>query len=123
MLFAIYGGYAALTDGISRAWVADLAPRSEVGTALGVHGGITGIGAFAASLWAGLAWGHDGRGPLVIAGAVVAVLAVVLLTGGVSAGPTAAAFPGAQRAVITRELRSATHAARSLIIQLRGTGP
>jgi MFS family permease len=87
VLFAIYGGYAALTDGISRAWVADLAPRSEVGTALGVHGGITGIGAFAASLWAGLTWGHDGRGPLVIAGAVVAVLAVVLLIGGSALDP------------------------------------
>ena len=92
-LFAVYGGYAALTDGVSRAWVADLVPRSEVGTALGVQSGVTGIGAFAASLWAGLAWGHDGRVPLVVAGAVVAVLAAVLLAAGSRLDPTPVADP------------------------------
>jgi MFS family permease len=87
VLFALYGGYAALTDGTSRAWVADLAPRAEVATALGVFGGVTGIGAFTASLWAGLTWGRDGRAPLVTSGAVVALLAVALLVGGRSLDP------------------------------------
>ncbi|HEX7444552.1 MAG TPA: MFS transporter, partial [Acidimicrobiales bacterium] len=82
VLFPIYGGYTALTDGVSRAWVADLVPRSEVGTALGVYGGVAGIGAFVASVGAGLAWGGNGRLPLLVAGAVAALVAVLLVAGG-----------------------------------------
>jgi MFS family permease len=86
VLFPLYGAYTALTDGVSRAWVADLVPRSEAGTALGVYGGVTGVGALVASTWAGLAWGSDGRVPLVIAGAVAAVAALVLFSAGLVVG-------------------------------------
>lgn len=82
VLFPVYGGYTALTDGVSRAWVADLVPPEEVGTALGTYGGIAGVGAFIASLWAGLAWGSGGQAPLLIAGVAVLLLAVVLLVSG-----------------------------------------
>jgi MFS family permease len=82
VLFPVYGGYTALTDGVSRAWIADLAPPEDVGTALGTYGGIAGVGALIASLWAGLAWGSRGQTPLLIAGVIVLVLAVVLLASG-----------------------------------------
>jgi MFS family permease len=82
VLFPVYGGYTALTDGVSRAWIADLAPPEDVGTALGTYGGIAGIGALIASLWAGLAWGSRGQTPLLIAGVIVVLLAVVLLASG-----------------------------------------
>jgi MFS family permease len=82
VLFPVYGGYTALTDGVSRAWIADLVPPDQVGTALGAYGGIAGAGAFIASLWAGLAWGSRGQAPLLIAGVAVLVLAVVMLVRG-----------------------------------------
>jgi len=82
LLFPLYGCYTALTDGVSRAWVADLVPRSQVGTALGVYGGITGVGALIASVWAGLAWGGNGRVPLLVAGSAALVVAAVLFVAG-----------------------------------------
>ena len=71
-------GYTALTDGVSRAWVADLVPPDLRGTALGVHAAVSGAGLLVAGLWAGVAWGASGRLPLVVSGAVTAVLAVAL---------------------------------------------
>jgi len=78
VLFPLYGGYTALTDGVGRAWVADLVPASSRGTALGIQAAVSGVGLMVAGLWAGLAWGSSGRLPLVVSGVVVAVVAVVL---------------------------------------------
>ncbi|MFN8053591.1 MAG: MFS transporter [Acidimicrobiales bacterium] len=75
-LFPLYGGYTALTDGVSRAWVSDLAPPDQRGTALGIHAAVSGLGLVVAGLWAGLAWGDNGRTPLIISGAVTVVVAI-----------------------------------------------
>ena len=77
----MYGAYTALTDGVSRAWVADLAPEAT-GTALGTYGALSGVASIFAGVWAGLAWGGTGRLPLMISGSVAAVLAVVLWVAG-----------------------------------------
>jgi len=82
VLFPIYGGYTALTDGVSRAWVADLAPAHARGTALGIHAAVSGVGLLVAGVWAGLAWDETGRVPFVIAGLVTGGLAVALLVAG-----------------------------------------
>ncbi len=82
VLFPLYGGYTALTDGVSRAWVADLAPAEDRGTALGIHAAVSGAGLLVAGVWAGLAWGGDGRTPFLVSGAVTAVIAVGLLVVG-----------------------------------------
>lgn len=81
-LLPLYGCYTALTDGVSRAWVADLVPATDRGTALGIHAALTGVGLLVAGVWAGLAWHGSGHVPFVVSGASVAVLAVVLLAGG-----------------------------------------
>ncbi len=81
-LLPVYGAYTALTDGVGKAWVADLLPARTMGSGLGYFQGITGGCALIASIWAGLAWSGDGRLPLQLSGAVVGVLAVVLLLGG-----------------------------------------
>jgi MFS family permease len=78
VLFPVYGGYTALTDGVSRAWVADLVPADQRGTGLGLHAAVSGVGLLVAGVWAGLAWQDTGRTPLLVSGAVVAVLAVVV---------------------------------------------
>ena len=82
VLLPLYGGYTALTDGVSKAWVADLLPAELLGTGLGLFQGAAGGAALIAGIWAGLAWGGNGRGPLIVSGVVVAVLAAVLLLGG-----------------------------------------
>src|SRR5205823_14524102 len=68
----IYGAYTALTDGVSRAWVADLLPREALGTGLGLYQALAGGCALVAGVWAGLAWGDAGRTPLLVSGAAVA---------------------------------------------------
>lgn len=72
-------GYTALTDGVGKAWIADLLPARAMGTGLGLFQGITGGCALIASIWAGLAWNGNGRLPLFVSGAVVGGLALLLL--------------------------------------------
>lgn len=79
LLLPIYGGYIALTDGVGKAWVADLLPREHVGTGLGYFHAISGGCTLIAGLWAGLLWGGDGALPMLLSGAAAAILAVVLL--------------------------------------------
>ena len=81
-LLGVYGAYTALTDGVGKAWIADLLPPDRQGSGLGVYQGVLGAGAVVAGVWAGLAWHGNGRLPLVISGSVVAVLAVILLAAG-----------------------------------------
>lgn len=82
LLLPIYGGYTALTEGVGKAWVADLLPEGSMGTGLGLYQGIAGGAVLVAGVWAGLAWHGSGRVPLLVSGGVVAVLAVVLALGG-----------------------------------------
>lgn len=82
LLFPVYGAYTALTDGISRAWVADLVPAPLRGTALGIHAMVSGFGLLVAGVWAGLLWRGSGRLPFVVSGIVAALLASVMLVAG-----------------------------------------
>jgi MFS family permease len=79
LLLPLYGAYTALTDGVGKAWIADLLPDEAMGTGLGAFQGITGIGAVVAGVWAGLAWGSDGHVPLIVSGVAAVVLAAAVL--------------------------------------------
>lgn len=79
LLFPLYGTYTALTDGVSRAWVADLVPADNRGTALGIQAAVSGVGLLIAGVWAGLAWNDTGHTPFIISGLITAALAVGLL--------------------------------------------
>ncbi|WP_099024650.1 MFS transporter [Mycolicibacterium palauense] len=76
LLIGVYGLFAACTDGVGKAWISTLVGRDLQASAQGVFQGLSGFAVLAAGLWAGLAWGADGRLPLLISGAVGAVLAV-----------------------------------------------
>ena len=78
VLFPLYGGYTALTDGVSRAWIADLVPATNRGTALGIYAAVTGAGLLVAGIWAGLAWHGTGRVPFIASGIAVFAIALVL---------------------------------------------
>jgi MFS family permease len=82
LLLPLYGAYTALTDGVGKAWIADLLPEERLGSGLGFYQGLAGGAALLAGVWAGLAWGADGRVPLLISGTVVACLAGVLVVVG-----------------------------------------
>ncbi|APA96383.1 Multidrug resistance protein MdtH [Nocardia seriolae] len=99
VVLPIYGGFAAATDGVGKAWIADLAPAARQSTAQGLYQGLSGGAILIAGLWAGLAWGGDGRIPLLISGGVGLVLAVLLVLGGrrVSAPASSRVRPSADR--------------------------
>jgi len=56
VLFVIYGFYTALTTGIERALIVEIAPETQKASALGLHAAIVGIGLLPASIIAGLLW-------------------------------------------------------------------
>jgi MFS family permease len=80
-LFALYGVYAGMTDGVARALVIDLVPVEKRGTALGMHAAVVGIAAFPASVIAGGLWQKLGpASPFYLGAAGAAVAAVLFAT-------------------------------------------
>jgi MFS family permease len=82
LILPLYGGFAACTDGVGKAWVATLAPRDQQGSAQGLYQAVSGGGILVAGLWAGLAWGGDGTFPLLLSGSLGLLTAVLLLARG-----------------------------------------
>jgi len=56
LLFAGYGVYYGIVEGVVRAFVADLVPEEKRGTAYGLYHGVVGITLLPASLLAGWLW-------------------------------------------------------------------
>ncbi len=55
-LMAVYGAFYGLTEGVARAYVADLVDAGQRGTAYGVYHAAIGLAALPASLIAGVLW-------------------------------------------------------------------
>ena len=56
LLFGLYGIFYAMTEGIAKAFVADLIPQEKRGTAYGLFNAAIGLTALPASLIAGVLW-------------------------------------------------------------------
>jgi MFS family permease len=56
LLFAVYGIYYGIVEGVSRALVADLVPPAKRGTAYGWYNGVLSMALLPASLIAGWLW-------------------------------------------------------------------
>ena len=56
LLFAAYGIYYGMVEGVARAFVADLVPEERRGTAYGLYHGVVGLTLLPASLIAGWLW-------------------------------------------------------------------
>lgn len=79
-LFAIYGFYTAMTEGVGRALVTDLAVSRRRGTALGLYHTAVGLTTFAASLIAGLLWTYIGAfAPFVYGGAMSLIASLMFI--------------------------------------------
>lgn len=98
-LMAAYGFYIAATEGITRAFIADLAPESLRSSALGLFQGITGFMALGASIAAGVLWDVVGpEAPFYLGAACALAAAVVtaaLLASGALRPPSASVRAGA----------------------------
>ena len=87
VVFLIYGLYFGLTEGVEKAWVADLAPASGRGNAFGIYNAVIGVGALGASLLFGYIWTHGSPQAAFYTGAAFALAATALLYLTFSRGP------------------------------------
>lgn len=78
-MYSLYGVYYAAVEGTAKALVADLVPSEQRGTAYGYYNGAVGLAALPASLIAGVLWQEAGPNTPFLAGAGLALAAVVLL--------------------------------------------
>lgn len=78
ILFAFYGLFYGLTEGVEKALLTDIAPVSERGSAFGWYNFAIGAGALPASVLFGLVWQKAGAKAAFGLGACLACLAAVL---------------------------------------------
>jgi len=82
LLFILYGFYYSLTEGVEKAFVADLVPSELRATAYGIYSFAIGVGAFPASALFGALWQWTGGAIVPFSlGAGLALLASLLLLG------------------------------------------
>ncbi len=79
VIFLLYGCYAAATEGITKAWISNIAPKEETATAIGTYEGFRNIAAMFASFIAGILWHQFGAAAAFLATACVTVLVVVFM--------------------------------------------
>lgn len=79
LLFFLYGLYAAATDSVSKAWISNIAAKSETATAIGTYMGFQSIATLIASSMAGLLWDQFGAMVTFLVTALVTVAVVVYL--------------------------------------------
>ena len=77
LLFILYGVYYGIVEGVTKAYVADLAPVERRGTAYGLYQGVVGLTLVAASLIAGLLWDTVSTASPFYLGAGLAFLAML----------------------------------------------
>ena len=83
-VFLAYGVYFGLTEGVEKAWVADLSTREQRGTAFGYYNAVIGLSALLASILFGLIWTMIAPQAAFLTGALLAIAATLLLYFGFS---------------------------------------
>jgi MFS family permease len=79
VVFLAYGIYFGLTEGVEKAWVADLSEPAQRGTAFGYYNAVIGISALLASIFFGLIWMAIAPEAAFLTGALLAIAATLLL--------------------------------------------
>jgi len=87
-LFAVYGLYIAMTDGVGKALISDLAPVERRATVLGAYGTLTGVLVLVASTLAGVLWDLVGAWAPFALGAASALAAAAILLMAPAARPS-----------------------------------
>lgn len=81
-LFATYGVYFALTEGVEKAFVADVAPPDQRGVAFGLYNFVVGLTVLPASVIFGSLWERVGYHAAFLLGAGLALVASIWLLWG-----------------------------------------
>ena len=75
-IFPLYGIYMALTDGVTKAYIAQMIPKEKAGTAFGAYLMSTGMCMFVSSFAAGLLWKFISPSAAFYFGALTSLIAV-----------------------------------------------
>ena len=78
-LFALYGVYIGMTQGVGKALVADHAPKEYMGTAIGLFAMLSGLATLLASLLTGFVWDRVSAQAAFLTSAAIAGFAVLLI--------------------------------------------
>ena len=79
ILFALYGIYAAATEGVSKAWISDLIPDEQRGSAIGLLTMITSFSVMIGSFLTGILWDHFGSSVPFLISAIISLVISVLI--------------------------------------------
>jgi MFS family permease len=77
VLFAVYGIYAAATEGVIKAWISNLAHKENTATAIGFYTSCESICTLLASIIAGALWVNFGSGSTFITTSAIALLVCI----------------------------------------------
>lgn len=78
-IFVLYGVFTAMTTGVERAFISEIAPPDLKGTMLGLHSTLAGIALLPASVIAGALWDNVGAQAPFVYGGAMSLLAALLL--------------------------------------------
>lgn len=79
ILFALYGIFMSIFEGVPKAFVADIVKEEKRGTAIGMFNGIVGVLILPSSIIAGVIWKYSGSSAPFMAGAAVSLVSAILL--------------------------------------------
>ncbi len=74
ILFFVYGIYSAATDGVTKAWITNIAHTKNTATAIGFYTSCQSICTLLASIIAGLVWDNFGSTSTFIATSIIAMI-------------------------------------------------
>jgi MFS family permease len=81
ILFALYGIYASSTEGILKAWISDLIPNYNMGSAIGLINMVSSFAILLGSILAGILWDAFGSSvPFYISAVVSLIVALCLIS-------------------------------------------
>lgn len=78
ILFAIYGFYMGMTDGVGKAFISDMVQQESRATAIGLYYCVTGVLTLVASVVAGLLWTYVAESAPFLYGAATAFISAIL---------------------------------------------
>jgi MFS family permease len=79
ILFALYGLYAAATEGVSKAWISNIVDKNETATAIGTYTGFQSIAGLLASSISGLLWYNFGAAATFLITAAITLLVIIYI--------------------------------------------
>lgn len=79
ILFALYGIYAASTEGVSKAWISDIIPNEQRGSAIGLLTMLSSFAVMTGSFLTGILWDQFGSSvPFLISAIISLIISLII---------------------------------------------